>query len=125
MLDIAAFEIFYFKVMSPFFVFAILTLVWFIRIDNPRLETRNWLKAGPVPLTHHYFEAIAFFAFGWGLRTVGFPLITLPVFMVIIAILTYPLVRRFESKRKTRDSFLLLAATFLAMEVAIVVGFAL
>jgi hypothetical protein len=66
---------------------------------------------------------MAFFAFGWGLKTVGFAPITLPIFMVIIAILTYSLVRRFESRRKSGDPFLLIAATFLIMEAAIVFGY--
>lgn len=115
----------YFEAMSPFFLFAVLTVTWFVRVDNRRLETRNWLKAGPVPLTHHYFEAMAFFAFGWGLRTVGFSPLALPFFMMVIAVLTYPLVRRFESKRKSGDPFLLIAATFLVMEAAIVIGYIL
>ena len=43
--------------------------------------------------------------------------------MVVIAIITYPMVRRFEARRKTRDSRLLVLATFLVMEAAIVLGY--
>jgi len=122
-LDLTAFTIFYFETMAPFFIFATLTLIWFYRFDRPRLESREWLRAGPIPLTHHIFEFIAFLVFGWAIKTVGFPLYTLPLFMGVIAIITYPMVRQFEARRKTRDSRLLIVATFLVMEAAIVLGY--
>jgi uncharacterized membrane protein YeiH len=59
------------------------------------------------------------------MHNVGFPIVTLPIFIAVIAAITYPLVHQFESTTKSKDSRGLLVLTFLGLEAAMVVGFSI
>ena len=123
LVDLVGFVILYFEWMIPVLILALLTVVWFQRVDFPRLESRDWLKVGPLPETHHYLESATFFLFGLAFYNTGFPVWALAIMMVSLAVATYPLVRRFEAKAKVKDQCWLSVVTFLALEGFLLFGY--
>ncbi|MGP8057905.1 MAG: hypothetical protein ACLP9K_09930 [Nitrososphaerales archaeon] len=128
MIDYSSFNAFvlsYLESIAPGGVFAILTCLWYLFVDSPRLEKRNWVRLGPFPITHHPLEAVAFFLFGYAFGTDGFPLFALLTILVAVPVAIYPWWRWFKSRHKSKDSLWLTVTTFLVLEVFLTLGYAL